>query len=98
MGEEHSEKFGAVHIELARRIDAVCRSFEADCAPRKTLSIEGYLDDIPEEGRAAFRAEIEALERELHQADETVAHISEAGAAVTLESQIAAGPRRDAAE
>ena len=63
MGEEHSDKFGAVHIELARRIDAVCRRFQADRRAGKTSPIEGYLDDICEEGRAALRAEIEALER-----------------------------------
>ena len=95
MGEEHSDKFGAVHIELARRIDAVCRRFEADRRAGKTSPIEGYLDDICEEGRAALRAEIEALERELHQADETVGAVWEAGAAAALGSQMAAAaPRR----
>ena len=62
MGEEHSEKFGAVHIELARRIDAVCRSFEADCAPGRrflskdtwTISPRKWLGRLPRGYRPVF--------------------------------------------
>ncbi len=55
MSEELSDKLGRVDIELALRIDAVCRRFEADRRAGKLLPIAGYLEDVPEEGRTASR-------------------------------------------
>jgi serine/threonine protein kinase len=60
-------------IDLARRIDAACRRFEADWRAGERPAIGDYLNEIPEEGRIALRIELEALERELRQADETMA-------------------------
>jgi WD40 repeat protein/serine/threonine protein kinase len=57
---------------MARQIDEVCRRFEAawraGCQPR----IDDYLVDVVDEGRPALRAELEALERDLRQAEENL--------------------------
>ncbi|MGO9919624.1 MAG: protein kinase domain-containing protein [Isosphaeraceae bacterium] len=67
MSDRPSHNLAGLDIDLARRIDQVCRRFEADwrqgCQPR----IEDYLVDISDEDRAALRAELEALKRELNQ-------------------------------
>ncbi len=60
-------------IELVRRIDEVCRRFEAEWRQGRQPHIADYLVEIPDEGQSALRAELEALERELNQADETIA-------------------------
>jgi WD40 repeat protein len=65
-----------MNLDLARLIDAVCRRFEADFRGGKQPLREDYLADVPDEGRPALRAELEALERALRQAQrcaETVA-------------------------
>jgi hypothetical protein len=49
---------------------------------------EDYLAEIPAKGRAALRAELEALERELRRAEEMVA-LPEARAATSPESLLA---------
>jgi hypothetical protein len=61
-------------IDLMRQIDAVCRRFETDWRAGAQNPLDDYLADIPDEGRAALRAELEALERELHRSEETGAH------------------------
>ncbi len=65
-----------LEIDMARRIDAVCRRFEADWRGGRQPCVRDYLDDVPEEGRAALRAELEALDRELRQSDATIAPAS----------------------
>jgi hypothetical protein len=60
-------------IGLARRINAICRRFEADWRAGPRPAIADYSHDVPEEGRVAIRIELEALERELRQAEETTA-------------------------
>jgi hypothetical protein len=57
--------------DLARRIDLVCRRFEADWRGGRRPPIDDYLADVPEDGRQAWRAELEILERELRQSEET---------------------------
>jgi eukaryotic-like serine/threonine-protein kinase len=81
MGSELSDRLAGVNTELARRIDVVCRRFEADRRAGSEWPIDGYLNDISEDGRIALETELEALERELRQTDETVARISQSGAA-----------------
>ena len=57
-------------IDLARRLDAICRRFEADWRAGRQPRIEGYVVDVSHEGRPALRAELEALERELSSSEE----------------------------
>ena len=71
MSDAPSRNLGGLDIELARRIDEACRRFEADWRERRRPRIEEYLVDVSLEGRPALRAELEALERELGQADQT---------------------------
>ena len=73
MSDRPSHNLDGVHIEMARRIDEVCRRFEADWREGRQPRIEDYVVDISDEGRPALRAELEALERELRPSDETVA-------------------------
>src|SRR5271165_2565473 len=57
-------------IDLARRLDAICRRFEAHWRAGRKPAIGDYQDDVPEEARSILRAELEALEGELRQAEE----------------------------
>ena len=70
MSDQPSRDLGGLDIDLARRIDEVCRRFEADWRQGRQPRIENYLGDAPDEGPPALRAELEALERELCQAAE----------------------------
>ncbi len=70
MGEHGESNFTGLSLELARRIDAVCRRFEADWRAGGSPRIEDYAADVPDEGRVALRAELVALEHELRQAQE----------------------------
>ncbi len=72
MNEPTRPNLDGLDIELARRIDAACRRFEADWRAGKRPAIGDYFNEVPEEGRIALRIELEALERELGQADETI--------------------------
>jgi tetratricopeptide (TPR) repeat protein len=91
MGDRPSHNLGDLDIDVARRIDEVCRRFEADVREGRQPRIGDYLVDVPDEGRPALRAELEALERELCQSDETVAR-PEAGWATAPEPQTAPNP------
>ena len=73
MSEPTGFHLGGLDVDMARRIDAVCRRFEADWREGRRPRVEDYLGEVPEEGRAALEAELVALERELRQADETIA-------------------------
>jgi hypothetical protein len=73
MSERPSENLGGLDIDMARRIDEVCRRFEADCRDGRQPRIEDYLVEVFPEGRPALQAELEALDRELRKSDETVA-------------------------
>jgi hypothetical protein len=73
MSERPSENLGALDIDMARRIDEVCRRFEADYRDGRQPRIEDYLVEVFPEGRPALQAELEALDRELRKSDETVA-------------------------
>jgi hypothetical protein len=88
MREQPSRNLCGLDLDLARRIDEVCRRFEADWRAGRRPRIEDYGADIPEEGRAALQAELEAVERELGRSEETVAP-PESGAAPAAESKAA---------
>jgi aminoglycoside phosphotransferase (APT) family kinase protein len=57
MRERSDFNFGDLDIDLARRIDEVCRRFEADCRAGRQPRVDDYLDDVPEEARPALRAQ-----------------------------------------
>ena len=52
-------------INVARRIDAICRLFEADWRRGRQPRIEDYMAELSDEGQASLRVELEALEQEL---------------------------------
>ncbi len=96
MSDRPSENLGGMEIDLARRVDEICRRFEADWRARCEPRIDDYLIDVSEEARPALRAELEALERELRQSEETVARL-EAVPPAAPELQTAPNPSRIAA-
>jgi eukaryotic-like serine/threonine-protein kinase len=73
LSDAHPHDQEAPEVALARHVDAICRRFEADWRNGQRLAIGDYLGDVAEEGRPILRAELEALEGELRQADETAA-------------------------
>jgi serine/threonine-protein kinase len=73
MSDRPSHNLDGLDIDLARRIDEICRRFEADWRDGRQPHIEDYLGEVPEKGRPALRAELEALECELRPSEETVA-------------------------
>jgi WD40 repeat protein len=73
MNDQPSDNLDGLDIDLARRINKVCRRFEADWRKGRQPRIEDYLVDVSDEGRPALRAELEALERKLRPSEETVA-------------------------
>ena len=72
MSDRPSHNLDGLDIDLACRIDDVCRRFEADWREGRHPRIEDYLGDVSQEGGPALRAELEALERELRPPEETV--------------------------
>jgi eukaryotic-like serine/threonine-protein kinase len=91
MSEPTDFNIDGLDIDLARRIDEVCRRFAADWREGRQPRIEDYLDDVPDDGRPALRAELSVLERELRQSEETFAR-PEAGAPTAPERQTAPNP------
>jgi tetratricopeptide (TPR) repeat protein len=70
MNEKPSHIPRGLDIELARRIDAVCRRFEADWRAGRHPRIEDYLSDFAPERQAALQTELEALMHKLGPARE----------------------------
>ena len=62
MSDRPSHNLAGLDIDLARRIDAICRRFEADWRDRQQPRLEDYLDDVPGDVRPALRTELAALE------------------------------------
>ncbi len=91
MSDRPSQHLGRLNIDLARRIDEVCRRFEADVREGRRPCIEDCLLDVPDDGRLALRTELEALDHELHPSDETVAR-PDAGRPTAHEPQPAPDP------
>jgi eukaryotic-like serine/threonine-protein kinase len=73
MSDRPSHNLDGLDIGLARRIDEVCRRFEADWREERRVPLDDYLGDLSGEGRAALGAELEALEQELRYAAATIA-------------------------
>ena len=73
MTDRPSRLLEGLGLVLARRIDALCRRFEADWRAGRRPRIADYLGGVADAGRAALCAELEALEHELRRADETMA-------------------------
>jgi serine/threonine protein kinase len=93
MSDRPSHNLDGLDIVIVRRIDEVCRRFEADLREGRQPHIDDYLVDISPEGRPALRAELSALERELRQSEETVAR-PEAGSPTAAEHQAAPNPSK----
>jgi eukaryotic-like serine/threonine-protein kinase len=70
MSEEHERKLDDLELDLVRRIEAVCRRFEADWRGGKRPALDDYLCEVPQEARPALRVELADLERELLQPEE----------------------------
>ncbi len=70
MSDTHPHDQEAPEVALARHVDAICRQFEADWRAGRVPAISDYLAEIPEKDQGILRAELEALERELRQANE----------------------------
>ena len=68
MSDRPSSKLGGLDIHLARRIDEVCRRFEADWREGLEPRIEDCIGSFTGDARAALAAELEALQSELMQA------------------------------
>ncbi len=92
MSEQTDFNLAGLDLEMARRIEGVCRRFEADRREGKRLAVEEYLGDVTEEARAALRWELEALEHELRRPDETGALVEASLAAVPHPSTVAEAP------
>jgi Protein kinase domain len=73
MNQPTDARFDDLDLEIERRIDAICRRFEADWRAGKRPPIDDYLADIADEARPALREELTTLERELRQSDNTLA-------------------------
>jgi hypothetical protein len=71
MSDQPGSNLGGLDIGLARRIDEVCRRFEAAWQEGHQPRVDDYLVDVLEEGRPALRAELSALECELRQSKPT---------------------------
>jgi len=91
MNDQPSHNLDGLDIAMARRIDEVCRRFEADCREGRRPRIEDYLVAVSDEGRPALRAELEALERELRPSEETAAR-PEAGLATAADAEPQTAP------
>jgi len=96
MSDRPSHNLNGLDIDLVRRVDAVCRRFEADWRAGARHPLDDYLADVPDKARAALRGELEALERELRPSDETFVS-PEAGSATAPERQTAPNPSTMAA-
>jgi len=65
MSERPSQNLDNLDLDLARRIDIICRRFEANWREGHPAPVDSYLDEVLGEGRAALRAELEALLNDL---------------------------------
>ena len=93
MRDRPSHNLSGLDIDLARRIEEVCRRFKNQSRQGRRARIEDYLSEVPEVGRSALRAELDALARELCRSEEAGAR-SELPAPSTIAgaATIAPGP------
>ena len=57
MTDRPTGSFERLGLDLARRMDADCRWFEADWRTGGATAIEDYLVEVPDEGLAALKAD-----------------------------------------
>ena len=67
MSHRTSDNLGGLDIDLARRIDEICRRFEADWRSGHQPRIEEYFGEFTGDARASLAAELEAVQAELQQ-------------------------------
>ena len=77
MSQESSRDLCNLDTELARRVDIVCRRFEADWRAGRAPCVDDYLGEVADEARPALRVELIALMCELCPPDEPVAQPDE---------------------
>ena len=65
MSDKPDSDLERLDIDLVRRVDAICRQFEADWRAGRQPRLEDCLGEAPDRCRAALRAELEALLAEL---------------------------------
>ena len=63
MSDSRSNQLSGLDVEQARRIDEVCLCFEARWREGSQPCVEDYLGPFTEDGRAALRAQLDALQR-----------------------------------
>jgi WD40 repeat protein len=68
MSDRPSHNLDGLDIEMARRIDEVCRRFEADWRAGHQPCVEAYFGEFVGDARASLAAELETLQSELQQA------------------------------
>ena len=68
MSHRTSDNLGRLDIDLARRIDEICRRFEADWRAGQQPRVEEYFGEFTGDARAALATELEAMQSELQQA------------------------------
>ena len=81
-------------VELARRVDQWCRTFELDWRNGKNPRIEERLGDVAEPVRMSLLVELVALDRELHASVAKVALAPTTSAASGVRAADCAGLRR----
>jgi tetratricopeptide (TPR) repeat protein len=87
MIDRHTHNFDGFDIDMVRRVDMICRRFEAEWRAGRQPRLEDYLGELPAEVRPALRAELEALEHELRHTEGPMLQ-SPAGAAGHFEPQM----------
>jgi len=69
MSERPSHNLEGLDLDLARRVDVICRRFEADWREGRPELVDDYLGEVPEGAQAALRAELQALQHELQRTE-----------------------------
>ena len=68
MSDPARDNLSALDIDLARRIDEVCRRFEADWREGRQPRLEEYFGEFTGDAQASLATELEALQAELEEA------------------------------
>jgi serine/threonine protein kinase len=88
MSTQSDRNLNDIDLDLARRIDEICRRFEADRRAGGQASVETYLSHVPEEGRDLLRAELEAVDLELCSSGEIGAHPASGAASIPKDNEM----------